>query len=55
MEFLGHIVSDAGIEMDPKKVAAVKDWPVPVTVRDVMCYRRIAKVTNLSSAQRNIL
>ena len=27
--YLGHIVSDKGIEMDPKKIEAILKWPVP--------------------------
>ena len=33
--YLGHIVSAAGIETDPKKIEAVKNWTVPKTVTDV--------------------
>ena len=33
--YLGHIVSDKGIETDPKKIKAIVDWPVPKTVHDV--------------------
>ena len=33
--YLGHIVSEAGIEMDPKKIEAVKNWTLPRTVTDV--------------------
>ena len=33
--YLGHIVSDKGIEMDPKKIKAIIEWPVPGTVHDV--------------------
>ncbi|GJS31472.1 ty3-gypsy retrotransposon protein [Tanacetum coccineum] len=29
IEYLGHIVTGAGVEMDPLKITAVKDWPVP--------------------------
>ena len=30
--YLGHIVSARGIETDPKKIEAVKNWTVPKTV-----------------------
>ena len=33
--YLGHIVSKAGIETNPKKIQDLKDWPWPVTVTDV--------------------
>ncbi|GJR93541.1 ty3-gypsy retrotransposon protein [Tanacetum coccineum] len=29
LEYLGHIISGKGVEMDSKKVVAVSDWPVP--------------------------
>ena len=31
MEYLGHIISTKGIEIDPKKTEAVKNWPRPLT------------------------
>ena len=33
--YLGHIVSSKGIETDPRKVEAVKNWTVPRTVTDI--------------------
>ena len=33
--YLGHIVLAAGIETDPKKIEAVKNWTLPRTVTDV--------------------
>ena len=33
--YLGHIVSAAGIETDPKKIETVKNWTLPRTVTDV--------------------
>ena len=36
--YLGHIVSSKGIETDPKKVEAVKNWTVPKTVTDVQSF-----------------
>ncbi|GKE61755.1 ty3-gypsy retrotransposon protein, partial [Tanacetum coccineum] len=35
LEYLGHIISGRGVEMDPKKVAAIVNWPVPKTQRQV--------------------
>src|SRR6476620_5016069 len=37
-KFLGHIVSAKGIRPDPKKVAAVQDWPVLQNVHDVRSF-----------------
>ena len=36
--YLGHVVSSQGIEPDPKKVEAVKNWTVPKTVTDVRSF-----------------
>ena len=33
VRFLGHIVSGAGIATDPAKVQAVREWPVPNSVK----------------------
>ena len=64
--YLGHIVSEDGIRTDPKKVEAVLQWPVPMTVTDVRSflgltnyYRRFLKgyakiarpLTNLISGE----
>ena len=35
---LGHIVSKDGIETDPKKITAIKEWPVPKTVVEVQSF-----------------
>ena len=36
--YLGHIVSDKGIETDPKKIEAIINWPVPKTVHDARSF-----------------
>jgi hypothetical protein len=48
--YLGHVVSEKGIETDPDKIEAVKTWPVPSTVKEVRAflgfvgyYRRFVK------------
>ena len=50
VEFLGLIVGNGQIRMDPKKVAAITEWPVPKTVKEVQSfngfcnfYRRFVK------------
>ena len=36
--YLGHIVSSKGIETDPKKFEAVKNWTIPKTVTNVRSF-----------------
>ncbi|GAA5992870.1 hypothetical protein JCM11641_001368 [Rhodosporidiobolus odoratus] len=36
LEALGSIITDDGIEVDPKKWDAVRKWPVPRNVKDVL-------------------
>ena len=38
VNYLGHVISEEGIECDPKKIEAVKNWPIPVTVTDVCSF-----------------
>ena len=43
VEYLGHLIGKNGISVDPKKVAAVQDWPVP---QDVGQLRSFLGLTN---------
>jgi hypothetical protein len=38
MEYLGMIIQPAEVQMDPGKVAAVKDWPTPTTLKEVRAF-----------------
>jgi len=40
--YLGHVISDAGIAMDPAKVHAVSDWPQPRSARAVRGFLGLA-------------
>ena len=40
--FLGYIVSTKGIKMDPIKVKAILDWPVPKSVAKVRSFHGLA-------------
>ena len=33
VEYLGHIVENGTVAMDPEKICAVVDWPVPILVK----------------------
>ena len=38
VEFLGFIVSTNGVRMDERRVASVRDWPIPHTFREVQVF-----------------
>ena len=38
MTFVGYMVSSKGIGMDPAKVSAVLDWPVPKSVKEIQSF-----------------
>ena len=41
-DFLGHVVSKAGVTVDPLKVKAVTDWPQPKSVNDIRSFLGLA-------------
>ena len=42
MVFLGHVVSGDGIQVDPKKIEAIIEWPRPTTVTEVRSFLGLA-------------
>ena len=39
--YLGHIISANGVQVDPKKIRAIVEWPTPTTLhslRDSLVY-----------------
>lgn len=35
VEYLEHIISEKGVEVDPNKIRAIKEWPAPTNVQEV--------------------
>lgn len=42
LNYLGHLVSAAGVSTDPKKIADVQNWPTPTCVKDVRSFLGLA-------------
>ena len=38
IHYLGHIISDEGISIDPEKIEAIMNWPTPRNVTDVRSF-----------------
>ena len=38
MTFLGHIISSEGVEVDPRKMKALKNLPRPLTPTDIRSF-----------------
>ena len=35
VQYLGHVISEEGIALDPEKIESIMDWPTPKNVTDV--------------------
>ncbi len=42
MGFLGHVLTGDGVQADPQKVQAIKEWPQPKTVKHVRSFLGLA-------------
>ena len=40
--FFGHIISIEGVEVDPRKMEAMKNWPGPLTKTDIRSFLGLA-------------
>ena len=43
VEYLGHVVSAAGLPLDPAKVQAVRDWKVPGSITNIRTFLGLAR------------
>lgn len=41
--YLGHIVSENGIETDPEKIQSIKTWPTPATLKQLRSFLGFAE------------
>jgi hypothetical protein len=42
IHYLGHIISSEGISVDPEKVKAIMEWPVPKIAHEVRSFMGLA-------------
>lgn len=42
IKYLGHVVSENGIEVDPEKTSAITDWKIPTTVHELRSFLGLA-------------
>jgi hypothetical protein len=35
VEYLGHTVSHEGVKLDPNKIKAMREWPIPKTLKKI--------------------
>ena len=43
IHYLGHIISNEGISVDPKKIEAIMNWPSPRNITDVRFFIGLAR------------
>ncbi|XP_020211731.1 uncharacterized protein LOC109796472 [Cajanus cajan] len=36
--YLGHTIIESGVQLDPDKVKAIMDWPVPLSLTGLSCF-----------------
>ena len=46
ISFLGHIISQNGIEADPSKIEKILDWPTPKNIKEVQQFLGLVKYLN---------
>ena len=52
VSFLGHVILEGGISVDPSKVQEVLDWKTPQNVGDIRGFLGLAGYDSLKASQR---
>lgn len=42
ISFLGFIIGNNTVQMDPRKIQAISNWPLPTSVKDIQCFLSLA-------------
>jgi hypothetical protein len=42
VHYLGHVISEEGVAVDPDKIKAIMDWPTPKDVSDIRSFMGLA-------------
>ena len=42
VHFLGHIINERGISVDPQKIKEIEDWPAPMLVTEIRSFLGLA-------------
>ncbi|KAG1959418.1 hypothetical protein F2P79_007150 [Pimephales promelas] len=48
VRYLGHIVSERGVETDPEKINAIKSWPIPTNLKELRSFLGFADYSTIA-------
>jgi hypothetical protein len=43
VHYLGHVISEEGVEVDPDKIRSIMEWPTPKDVSDIRSFISLAE------------
>ena len=53
VHFLGHVVSDSGVETDPDKIEKVKNCPVPKNADELCTFKAFTEDSKMAKQLSN--